>query len=215
MEIVKGERELELLKNIFKQYKSKNLCDIGCGSGELVRYLNKNKFRAFGFDIKIEKPVTDKLFIASAKEIAFKPFKFDTFVFKQSMHHIDKDYQQELIEKLTEKEYQRIFIIEASIGEGTYEKIKSIVFPEREMRLSVLETLHKIRSNFKVSKVKTYGKEKVFDNFEHFFQETIAENEKTVWNREIEKVIKSIFDFYKGRFYQQMDVYLVERRFSQ
>ncbi len=210
MEIVKGEKELELLADIFKLHRSKNVCDIGCGNGELVNFLNKKKFKAYGFDIKIAKPLTNKLFIASANKLPFYPYKFDTFVFKQSMHHIEKSYQRELIEKLLEKEYQKIFIIEATIGEGSYEKIKGIVFPEREMRLSVLETLHSIRNNFKVKKIKTYGKAKTFNNFEHFFQETIAENEKTVWNKEIEKVIKSIYDSYNGHFYQQMDVYLIE-----
>lgn len=210
MELVNKDKEYELLKGILKQHKSKHVCDIGCGSGEFVSFLNKNKFKAFGFDIKIENPQSDKLFIASARDLPIKLFKFDTFVFKQSMHHIEKNYQEELIIKLLEKEYQKVFIIEATIGESTYEKIKTIVFPEREMRLSVLETLHKIKNRFEVKKVKSYGKAKVFNNFEHFFQETIAENDRTVWNKEIEKVVKSIFDFYRGRFYQQMDVYLIQ-----
>ena len=210
MEIVNKEKEFELLKGILKQYKSKHVCDIGCGSGEFVSFLNKNKFKAFGFDIKIEKPVSDKLFIASAGDLPLKLFKFDTFVFKQSMHHIEKGYQEQLITNLLEKEYQKVFIIEATIGESTYEKIKTFVLPEREMRLSVLETLDKIKGKFEVKKVKTYGKTEIFNNFEHFFQEVIAENERAFWNKEIEKVVKSIFDFHKGRFYQQMDVYLIK-----
>lgn len=210
MEIVNKEKEYELLKGILKQHKSKHVCDIGCGSGEFVSFLNKNKFKAFGFDIKIENPQSDKLFIASAGDLPLKLFKFDTFVFKQSMHHIEKNYQEELITKLLEKEYQKVFIIEATIGESTYEKIKTFVLPEREMRLSVLETLDKIKGKFEVKKVKTYGKTEIFNNFEHFFQEVIAENERAFWNKEIEKVVKSIFDFHKGRFYQQMDVYLIQ-----
>ncbi len=214
MEIVKDEKEFELLKNILKENKSKHICDIGCGNGDFVSFLNKHKFKACGFDIKIEKPVSNKLLIASAHNLPVKLFKFDTFVFKQSMHHIAKNYQKELIEKLLEKDYQKIFIIEATIGEGSYEKIKSIVFPEREMRLSVLETLHSLKRKYNIKKVKTYGKEILFNNFEHFFQEIIAENERTVWNKSIEKMVHSIFEFYKGKFYQQMDVYIIEKNFQ-
>ncbi|GEM_PF-5742586 len=213
MEITNKKEETILIKNILKKVKSKYVLDIGCGNGELVKYLNKHGIKAFGFDIKIEKPLSNRVFIASAKDLPVKLFKFDTFVFKQSMHHIPENYQKELIEKLLEKDYQKVIIIEATIGEGTYEKIKSIVFPEREMRLSVLETLYSLKRKFHIEKIKTYGKEKTFNNFEHFFQETIAENERTVWNKSIEKMVHSIFEFYKGKFYQQMDVYLIERGF--
>jgi len=212
MEKVKRREEFALLTNLMKNRGAERVCDIGCGAGEMVEFLNKSGIEAFGFDIKIESPKSDRIVISSAKKPGMKLKYFDTFLFKQSMHHIDKDFQEKLIESLAFEKGRKIFIVEATIGEGNYDKIKSLVFPEREMRLSVLETLHKIRSKFSVRKIKTYGKVIEYGDFEEFYRETIASNPKTVWNKEIEKAVKPIFEKYKRDLYQQMDVYLVEKR---
>lgn len=201
--------EYLFLCEIFKKHGAERILDIGCGSGELVRHARKKGFFAAGFDVKIDNPATDTIFCASADKIAFKPDKFDTFVFRQSMHHIKKETQKKLFYSLLKKG-KRFFVIEATIGESSYEKLKSLILPEREMRLSVLETLHKIQSEFKVERISTYGCKISFENFEHFYSQTIAKyGERAFWNKEIEKIVRQLLDVYKGNFIQQVDIYLI------
>ncbi len=210
MKIFEKKEEYLFLCEIFKKYGAERILDIGCGSGELVLYARQEGFFAAGFDVKIDNPATDTLFCASADKIAFKPDKFDSFVFRQSMHHINRETQKKLFHTLLEKG-KRFFVIEATIGESSYEKIKSLILPEREMRMSVLETLHKIQSDFKVEKLSSYGCKISFEHFEHFYSQTIAKyGERAFWNKEIEKIVRQLLEAYKGNFVQQVDVYLIK-----
>lgn len=85
----------ETIKNIIISNNLKTILDVGCGTGQLVKYLNNNHFKAIGCDNSIEAVRfarrangIKKIFQASAVKLPFKKNSFDLVVSISVIEHL-------------------------------------------------------------------------------------------------------------------------------
>lgn len=96
-----------LIKNIMTQNNYKSVLDVGCGTGRLVAYLNKHKFRAFGCDISNEavkaaqnRNKNGSIVKASALDLPFKQKSFDMVVAISLIEHLTPSQVNQFIKQV-------------------------------------------------------------------------------------------------------------------
>lgn len=86
----------ETIKILMNKYAFKKILDVGCGTGNLVKFLLKNNFDAYGIDlsseaVKFARKISKKRFIkANATKLPFKKNCFDLIVAKSLVEHLTK-----------------------------------------------------------------------------------------------------------------------------
>lgn len=95
------------VENLASEKNSRTILDVGCGTGKLVKYLNKHGFRSVGCDpyyiknqhVKLQK---NNIFVkASATNLPFENKSFDLVASISVVEHLEKT---EVIKFLTEAE---------------------------------------------------------------------------------------------------------------
>lgn len=96
----------ESLKILIQDRGLKKILDVGCGTGQLVAFLNKNGFEAFGCDntqeaIKQARKINSPQAIiqASATELPFKNNSFDLVTAVSLIEHLEGKEPQDFIKE--------------------------------------------------------------------------------------------------------------------
>lgn len=115
----------QCLNRIAKEIVGKSVCDVGCGSGFLVRYIRDNSpakpKRVVGVDIvapELPENVGIEFFEGNAEKLPFADKEFDTVVCTHVIEHI-LDYRKALAElrRITRK---RLIIVVPKEREAVY-----------------------------------------------------------------------------------------------
>lgn len=94
------------IKSLAKKHKLKTVLDVGCGTGRLVNYLNKERIFAYGCDISneaVKKAIVlnskRSIYLASADKLPFKNGSFDLVTSISTIEHLDKKSVKKFIEE--------------------------------------------------------------------------------------------------------------------
>ncbi len=79
-----------IIKNLSQKNGLKNILDVGCGTGKLVKYLNKYKFNAVGCDPYFIKKESKTFVKASANKLPFRTNSFDLVTNISVIEHLSK-----------------------------------------------------------------------------------------------------------------------------
>ncbi len=96
----------ESIRQFMNGYKLKNLLDVGCGTGRMVKYFNDKGFKSFGCDIyddalKAARRINKKNSIvkASATKLPFKKDSFDIIISISVIEHLTPHEAEKFIKE--------------------------------------------------------------------------------------------------------------------
>lgn len=94
------------LIDLFKKTNSKKVLDVGCGTGQLVRYFQNHGFNAYGIDnsrIALKKAhqknKAEKLILSPATKLPFKNETFDFLCAISLIEHLNKNGAEEFLKE--------------------------------------------------------------------------------------------------------------------
>lgn len=110
----------DTIRRVCQKYNLKKVIDIGCGSGQLVKYLNNHRIKTFGCDnstiaVKTAQKINKKNTIikAQATRLPFKQKTFDLVTCISVIEHLTETDGEKLIQEakriLTDKGY--LFVV--------------------------------------------------------------------------------------------------------
>ncbi|MDY0131348.1 MAG: class I SAM-dependent methyltransferase [Desulforegulaceae bacterium] len=194
--------ENKIKKTILSQIKNKNCfaLDIGCGNGEVTKFISKNTSLTIGiepFFEKLKNLKTDNLYFAanSGSSLCFKDQSFDFVFFCQSLHHIEENSQA-----LALKEAERVLknkgtllIIEPMYNKGIYGKITALINTEKRLKEKANKEIKKLKNlSFKKLFSKNLKIEFLINGYNDFFNSKIKDKPGINWNESIEAKIKNL-----------------------
>ena len=148
----KVEKDSEIISEALT-LKGKTIIDIGCGTGDLVRWLNSEGANAVGLDtpgmlakaVKIEPEIRDHSIAGLAQCLPFKKNSADSFVYFASLHHIEKRFISDSLKECHRvlKYSGKAVIVEPVGRKGSYFEVVRLVEDEREIQAyaySVIES---------------------------------------------------------------------------
>lgn len=160
------QRRLEKLKNILIEHdKNIKILDIGCGTGEVIGYINKLGYmNTFGLDIsltlsKISKnKVINSIMVADAISLPFKANEFDFVIISDVIEHLPK-YKDCLLEAhRILKENGKLFITYPNpniVPLLNFIASLGLKVDTRENRISLEEFENNIKGLFEIKKLET------------------------------------------------------------
>jgi SAM-dependent methyltransferase len=142
--------DLAMLDRLVKP-AGKDIVDVGCGSGGLVRALAERGARPIGLEISAEqlapalaadKENPARYVVGRAEELPFADGSFDVVVFMRALHHVPA---ADLPRALTEAGRflgpgGLVYVVEP-LAEGSYFELLSLVEDEREVRAAAQRAL--------------------------------------------------------------------------
>lgn len=185
MEKIKS--SLEIITGIISP-ENKNIIDIGCGTGELVRALNENGAKSFGIDKSemIEKAKTingdikDNFICGSANRLTFEDNFADMICYIASFHHIPEDDMKKSVEECGRvlKSKGHVIFLEPSAVKDSYYELTKLVEDEKDILEKSYTEIRNIKNTgFKMVIEKYIYFERTFSDYENLIN-TFVPDEK-------------------------------------
>jgi SAM-dependent methyltransferase len=142
--------DLAMLERLVKP-AGKDIVDVGCGGGALVRALAERGARPFGLEISAEQLAPAlahdeenraRYVVGRAQELPFAERSFDAVVFMRALHHVPAaDLPQALTEARRVLRPDGLVYVVEPLAEGGYFELLSLVEDEREVRAAAQRAL--------------------------------------------------------------------------
>ena len=171
----KANSELSILKKVIS-FKDKTIIDAGCGTGNIVKYLNDKGADAYGIDtprfIRIAKskyPEISNNFIGGkAEKLPFKNSFADAVIFLASLHHIPI-YQHKKVFKEALRVLKNgglLIIIEPAAEKGHYYELTRLDTDESKILYNTYRSIiRNSKTDFKMISEKHYYLNRNYNEF--------------------------------------------------
>jgi ubiquinone/menaquinone biosynthesis C-methylase UbiE len=197
----RAKNEFELIRKFIEP--GKQVLDIGCGRGSLVKLLRDAGYNAFGIDknslIKeaINKPgsreLRKRLFTGKAEKIPFEEGLFDYVIMFASFHHLTQDKTQKAFEecKRVLKHKGKMIIVEPYPLDGYYYELLKLAQDEKEIQKTAYKHLLKYAKQFfRKNSEKYFYMPRTIDDYKNLLNTYVKGlNKKNIIFKRAEKII--------------------------
>jgi len=182
--------DYEILKEYIKP-EDETIVDVGCGTGELVRWMASQKIEAIGIDVagmikkakKNPRVKNEKYIIGSGQQLPFNQNFADVITYIASFHHIPSaDMEQALKEcHRVLKPKGKVIIIEPVAEKDSYYEIIKLAEDEAEIQNYAYGVLQRAEEvNLKIFSEEIFYLERSFQDYVDLLNIFIdSESEKT------------------------------------
>jgi SAM-dependent methyltransferase len=142
--------DLPMLERLVKP-AGKDIIDVGCGSGALVRALAERGAHPIGLEISAEQLAPAlahdeenraRYVVGQAQELPFADGSFDAVVFMRALHHVPAaDLPRALAEARRVLRPGGLVYVVEPLADGSYFELLSLVEDEREVRAAAQRAL--------------------------------------------------------------------------
>lgn len=156
----------------------KIVIDVGCGTGDLVRWLTLQGALVTGVDIpkmlaraeKMERVKNEKYIAGTAQELPFEKEYADLIFYIASFHHIPENEMSNSLERCFNilKPSGKAIFVEPVAKIGSYYEIGRLIEEESEIQITAYQAIKEsIRFGFQMKTEKTYYVERSFDDYKN------------------------------------------------
>jgi ubiquinone/menaquinone biosynthesis C-methylase UbiE len=182
--------------------EGKTIIDVGCGTGEFVRWLASQGAIVTGIDTKemlakmhhAEQINNEKYFVGSAEKLPFKKNYADFIFYIASFHHVPENKMFIALKecKRVLKPSGTVIFVEPVAQNGSYYEIVKLIGDESEIQAKAYKLIQGLSGKgFRMKKEMKYYLERSFKDFKHlveiFVDEEIKKSEVILAARKITK----------------------------
>lgn len=152
MQMKKINSDSEILKE-YIQFKNETIVDVGCGTGELVRWMASKGITAIGIDIaemtkkakKFQKVKNEKFIVGTGEQLPINDNFADIVTYIASFHHIPSGKMMSALKECRRilKPKGRAILIEPIAKENSYYEIIKLAEDEAKIQSYAYETIKK------------------------------------------------------------------------
>ncbi len=163
----------------------RDVLDVGCGDGALVRWLHSKGARAIGADcgaemlrqaLEADPEHPDRYVDAPGQALPFDDNSFDVVVFSNSLHHIPTDDMAQALEEAGRvlRPGGTLYVAEPEI-EGPEDSMGYPVIDETAVRTAAQQRLDELdRNQFDSLRRFTYTSEAVYQSFDQWCDQVVG-----------------------------------------
>jgi ubiquinone/menaquinone biosynthesis C-methylase UbiE len=184
----KAQSHAEVLSR-YVSFPGKVVIDIGCGTGDFVRWMTARGASATGIDMadmvakaeKFPKSGDEKYLVGTAQEVPVESAHADLTLYLASFHHVPENEMFGALEeckRILKAEGTAIFV-EPVGKKGSYYQIVRLVGDERDVQAKAYEAIKAAgRLGFRMIAEETYYLERSFEDYLHLLEVNVESEVK-------------------------------------